>query len=90
MKSSGILVVKTDSIESKSSGTITPCENIITKGDYILRINDEEINSKKQLSCKVNECAGEKLNIELLRNDEIINVTVTPVEDKNSEYNLPY
>ena len=88
LKSSGILVVKTDSIESKSSGTITPCENIITKGDYILRINDEEINSKKQLSCKVNECAGEKLNIELLRNDEIINVTVTPVEDKNSEYKL--
>ena len=88
LKSSGILVVKTDSIESKSSGTITPCENIITKGDYILKINDEEINSKKQLSCKVNECAGEKLNIELLRNDEIINVTVTPVEDKNSEYKL--
>ena len=88
LKSSGILVVKTDSIESKSSGTITPRENIITKGDYILKINDEEINSKKQLSCKVNECAGEKLNIELLRNDEIINVTVTPVEDKNSEYKL--
>ena len=88
LKSSGILVVKTDSIESKSSGTITPCENIITKGDYILKINDEEINSKKQLSCKVNECAGEKLNIELLRNDETINVTVTPVEDKNSEYKL--
>ena len=73
LKSSGILVVKTDSIESKSSGTITPCENVIAKGDYILKINDEEINSKKQLSCKVNDT---------------INVTVTPVEDKNNEYKL--
>ena len=36
----------------------------------------------------MNECAGEKLNIDFLSRTGLMHVTVTPVEDKNSEYKL--
>ena len=41
LKSNGILVVKTDSIDSVYYGAVNACADILTKGDYILSVNNE-------------------------------------------------
>lgn len=87
-KSNGILVVKTDSIDSVYYGAVNPCADILTKGDYILSVNNEKINSKKDFSDIIAYSEGNSLNLEIMRNGYISNVSVTPVLASDNMYKL--
>ena len=88
LKSNGILVVKTDSIDSVYYGAVNPCADILTKGDYILSVNNEKINSKKDFSDIIAYSEGNSLNLEIMRNGYISNVSVTPVLASDNMYKL--
>ncbi len=88
LKSNGILVVKTDTVNSLSYGSINPCENILSKGDYILSVNGKNISSKNTFSDIISGSEGETLELEILRNGTIISVNVTPVLDTDNSYKL--
>lgn len=88
LKSNGILVVKTDSIDSVYYGAVNPCADILAKGDYILSVNNEKINSKKDFSDIIAYSEGNSLNLEIMRNGYISNVSVTPVLASDNMYKL--
>lgn len=88
LKSQGILIVKTDIVNSMSYGDVNPCEHTLIKGDYILSVNGQDINSKKDFLKIVTESEGRQLELRILRNNNIINVNVTPVLDNNNTYKL--
>ena len=52
-------------------------------GDKIIRINDEEIKSKYDLDEVMDENNGEELNVQVQRNDEILNFNIKPTEVKS-------
>ena len=88
LKSNGILVVRTDSVKSTSYGDVTPCEHILSKGDYIVSVNGQEINSKKEFSDIVSTSAGNTLQLGIYRQNNMLNVNVTPVLSDDNTYKL--
>lgn len=88
LKSDGVLVVRTDSINTSDYGNVNPCEHIISKGDYILKVDDQPISSKKEFADIINASNGNKISLSILRNKEIIDVSVTPVLSEDNEYKL--
>ena len=58
-------------------------------GDIILKVNDQKIESNLELVDFAKKSNGENLNLEVNRNGEIINVTLTPIMDSlSNEYKL--
>lgn len=60
-------------------------------GDVILKVNDSKIESNNELInyCKLNN--GQKLNLEISRNNEIIKTSISPILDNiSNEYRLRF
>ena len=55
----GLLVVQIGEFENETGAKCSPCEKVILPGDYILKINGDDLESKYQLVNKVKECNGE-------------------------------
>ena len=52
-------------------------------GDKIVKINDEKIKSEYDLDEVMDENNGEELNVQVQRNDEILNFNIKPTEVKS-------
>jgi stage IV sporulation protein B len=78
-KSGGVLVLGTSKVESADGSYVSPSENLLTEGDYITAVNGEEIDKKEELVTAVNECGSDPLILTVYRQDEEIEVSVSPV-----------
>ena len=88
VKTQGILVVGVGEFESESGQTCAPAKYILQSGDYILEINDEEVNSKKELIEKINHCEGQNIVLKVQRNEETSLIMLQPEQNKIGEYKL--
>ena len=75
----GILVVSTDDVVT-ADGNVNPGEMCgIQAGDMILEINDEIVCSVSDFSNAVISCGGNDVSITVLRNNEKLYFSLTPV-----------
>lgn len=75
----GLLVVSTEDVVT-ADGNINPCEKCgIQTGDIILEINDEIVCSISDFSNVVSASKGNSISITVLRNDEKLYFSLTPV-----------
>ena len=88
LKSDGILVIGTSKIRDINGNIQFPAEEIVQSGDYILKVNEASISTKEELIEKINSSKQEPLILTLRRNDEIIQVKMTPVQISAEEYKL--
>lgn len=88
VKTQGVLVVGTGEFEGEDGQIVNPGKYVFQVGDYILEINDEEINEKKKLIEKVSHCEGQELVFKVQRGDVLIDVKVRPELNQNGEYKL--
>lgn len=88
LKSEGILVIDTAEFSADTGETICPSENIIQKGDYIHSVNGTKINSKNEFIDAVMTSGGKDLIIGLSRNNNLINVKLTPQKDSAGDYKV--
>ncbi len=80
----GVLIIKTESVES-STGTQNPAKSAgIEKGDYILSVNGYQICCNEDLSDMVVNGKGKDLVFSINRGGKIIKATLTPVLDISS------
>ena len=85
----GVLIVGFSELKDKNNVTISSASNSdIKEGDIIISINDFEIDDIKTLKEVVSNSSGDILNLELLREGNIINTSIKPVEVSNKEYKL--
>ena len=85
---SGVLVLDTTTIEDKNGIKCAPAENRIMPGDYILAVNDMEINEKEDLIRMINACQNEDMVVTVSRKGEYVKVLVSAVEVKDGNYML--
>ena len=85
---SGVLVLDTTTIEDKNGIKCAPAENRIMPGDYILAVNDMEINEKEDLISMINGCKSEDMVVTVSRKGEYVKVLVSAVEVKDGSYML--
>lgn len=88
VKTNGVLVVGVGEFENSSGETVSPAKYALQKGDYILEIDGEKVENKKQLIRLVEESEGKDMVLTIKRNDEITDVMIEPDINKSREWKL--
>ncbi len=88
LDTNGVMVIDTDEIADAWGIENNPAEDIVYSGDYIIGINDIEVDTKDELIEQVSELDGSVVELEIRRDSEIIEVSVTPTLDENGTYKL--
>lgn len=87
-KTDGVLVIGNGKITLENGEEVCPSENLLHKGDYILSVNGEKITEKEELASLIDIYGTEKEILGVKRNEEYIEVAITPVEAKAGQYML--
>ncbi len=88
METDGVLVLGTDFIKGKDGQSYEPAKNLIKTGDYIIGINGNEINRKKELTEVVKQLETEDVVLRVRREGEEIDVRILAVEVGAKQYKL--
>lgn len=80
LEMNGLLVVDTTSFKNNMGETVCPCENILEKGDYILKINGSDINSKEEFTSILEKCTSDVV-LSIRRGDNYFDVKVKLEKD---------
>ncbi len=88
VKTDGVLVADLGTMELTDGTEICPCENILQEGDYILAIDGENVSKKKEVIQKVRESEGKPLIMRIRRNNQISDVKVIPLQNKEGDYQI--
>ena len=88
VKTKGVLVVGIGEFEGENGQKYSPARYIFKTGDYSLEINDQEINTKKELINIINHSDGQEMVFKVQRKDAVIEVKAKPEQNKNGEYKM--
>ena len=88
VKNERIMIIGTGEVTDESGSKSEPAKNVVKSGDFILEVDGEKIKTKDQLVKKVAFCNGEKIKLKLLRDNEKIKVSITPVMSQEGLYQL--
>ncbi len=84
----GVLVIDTGSFTDGFGEKTAPAKDLLKKGDYILKINGSPVEDKEQLIERIAQSDGEKLILEVKRENKLLNLEVMPQADQQGEYKL--
>ena len=85
----GILVLGTGNIIDYSGKKVSPGNGKLYSGDYIKKVNQQNVESKEELIQIVNQSNGEEIDIEFERNGNVMTTRLTPVKTSvEGEYKL--
>lgn len=88
VKNQQIMIIGTGEVIDASGVRSEPAKNVVQSGDYILAVNGEKVESKAQLVEKISSCDGKKVNLQLLRGEEKIEVSIKPVRSQEGVYQI--
>ncbi len=88
VKTKGVLVVGIGEFEGENGQKVNPGKYVFQVGDYILEINDEEINAKKELIERITHSDGQEMVFKVQRGDMQIEVKARPELNQNGEYKM--
>ncbi len=88
VKTSGVLVVGIGEFENSAGRKVSPAKYALQKGDYILKVNGEEMENKKHFISTVEGSEGDDLVLTIKRNGEITDVMVTPDANQNKDWKV--
>ena len=78
-------VVNTETICTYDGQNVVPVSGKINKGDYIIKVDDNEVSTKEQLSQAVAASDGKSINITVRRDNQEQSFDVTPVKNVAGE-----
>ena len=88
VKTNGVLVVGIGEFEDSEGRKVSPAKYILQKGDYILKVNGEDMDNKKQFIRTIEQSEGEELVLTIKRNGETTDVMVKPERNQNKDWKL--
>jgi stage IV sporulation protein B len=88
IKTRGILVLGTQVLHSQDGLNYEPAKNIVRSGDLILQANGCDVTDKKEFQKLVKNSEGKEMTLLIERNGEKSTVKVTPIQTKESGYQL--
>ena len=88
VKTNGVLVVGIGEFENERGETISPAKYILQTGDYILDVNGEKVENKKQFVQMIADSGGEEMIMTLQRGEEITEVRIKPEGNPNGDWKL--
>jgi len=88
MFTKGVIVVGTSSLQTEKGEVFLAQEAGIQKGDIILSVNGKELVTNEGLMKDVAESEGKALELEISRNDEILNISIAPLKCIDQTYKI--
>lgn len=88
VKTDGVLVVGIGEFENQKGETVAPARYILQSGDYILEVDGEKVENKKQFVQMIADSGGKEMIMTLRRGDEITEVKIRPEGNQNAEWKL--
>ncbi len=88
LKTKGVMVVGVGSFDGPGGTGLSPCQDHLQEGDYILSFNGAEVTGKKQFMNLVAESQGTDVLLKVERDGVYREETVTPVLNQNGEYKM--
>lgn len=88
VKTQGVLVVGVGEFEGEDGRKYSPGKFVFQVGDYILEINDEEVNSKKELIERITHGDGQEMVFKVRRGETEIEIKARPEMNQNGEYKM--
>ena len=88
VKTDGVLVVGTGEFQGSDGISYSPGKYILKSGDYIRKVNGQEVTEKDDFIQRVEDSGGEELLLTVERDGELIDVGITPVKDANGDYKI--
>lgn len=88
LKTDGVLVIGVGDYVSANGQTVSPAENILKSGDYILAVDGEPVSGKNAFIEIVGKSDGEPMVLTICREKEKFDVKVTPIQNRSGEYKV--
>lgn len=88
VKTDGVMVIDTGEVIGTDGKRYSPCNGFIQQGDYILSINNIEIEDKNDLIDMVNKSCGNEIQLKIRRDGKTLFQSVIPVKGKDNCYFL--
>lgn len=88
METDGVMVLGTEEIKGGDGSGEAPARHLVKDGDYIVGINNEKIENKKELLEVVQTLSEKTVILHLRRKEEYIDVRLHPTRDEEGAYKL--
>jgi stage IV sporulation protein B len=88
VKTQGVLVVDTGSFLGDGGDRYAPSEELLYSGDYLTAMDGVAITDKKQIKQYVENCGGGEITFQVSRQEELVQVKITPQMDENGTYKI--
>lgn len=88
IKTDGILVLGTGIIGGKDGLNYEPSLNILKSGDYIVAVDNKIVENKKNLIEMIENCNGNDIQLDVVRNNERIKLIVKPILASDGFYKI--
>ncbi|MBQ8147763.1 MAG: SpoIVB peptidase [Lachnospiraceae bacterium] len=86
METEGIMVIDTGTIVDSQGVEQAPAGTVLQSGDYIQAVDGVYITEKEELIQTIQESQGQSLTLTVKRNQQAIDVLITPVCSKDGDY----
>lgn len=88
METDGVMVIDHGEIKDENGLWQSPAKDILKAGDYIQSANGHQLKDKDALVKLLEENHGESIELEVIRNDERLKLTVNPTRTEENDYKL--
>ena len=88
MNSRGVMVIGVAQFQTQSGEMAAPAKDILMTGDYILKVNGEELKDKETLINHMAVSNGERVELLIERDGKRYNFNLRPEKNVNGEYKL--
>lgn len=88
LKTEGVLVIDTGNYENREGEEISPAYDILQPGDYIIQVNGEAIEGKRQFVDIIEGSEGSALILTILRGGELSEVKIFPQQNEEGIYKI--
>lgn len=88
METDGVMVLGTELLEGADGLNYEPAKHLVKSGDYIVGMNGESIENKRELLEAVKKLDSDEVILKLRRAGEVIDVKIKPVKTAGKQYQL--
>ncbi len=88
LKTSGVMVIDTVSVEDEQGKMVHPTKKEIQSGDYITKMNDITVGNKAKLLYLIEKNQGKPLTLSVISKKGMKTVEVCPVKNREGKYQI--